>query len=91
MPKPRVAIFIGIVALAVLLWFVLARHIPLRYFAWFCLLTAAFIAIELTLAKSLGERIKQNRLLSIVLELALGSVFVAIFYLFAVYVYPGIR
>ena len=91
MPRPRVAIFISIVALAVLLWFVLARHMPLRYFAWFCLLTAAFITIELTVAKSLGERIKQNRTLSVLLELALGSVFVAIFYWFAVYVYPGTR
>jgi UDP-N-acetylmuramyl pentapeptide phosphotransferase/UDP-N-acetylglucosamine-1-phosphate transferase len=86
-----VALFIGIAVVSVLLWFHVARQMPLRYFAWFCLLTVAFITIELIVAKSLGERIKQNRVLSVTLEIALGSIFVAMFYWFAVYVYPGTR
>lgn len=85
----RIAIFISIVALAVLLWFVLARHMPLRYFAWFCLLTATFITIELILVKFLGERTRQNRIVSVFLEFALGCMFIAMFYWFAVHVYPG--
>jgi len=89
--RQSVAIFVGIVGLSVLLWFLLARQMPLRHFAWLCFLAGAFIAMELTVAKNFAERIKQNRGLGILLELILGSIFVATFYWFAVYVYPGTR
>lgn len=89
--KLSIATFAGIVTLAVLLWFLLARRMPFRYFSWFCLLTGAFMIVELVVARFFGERSKQNRMLKIALELALGSVFVVMFYLFAVYVYPGMR
>ncbi len=85
-------ILIGIFVISLLLgFFYLARQMPLRYFAWFCLLLGAYAALELTLVKSFSERIKQNRLIGILLELVLGVVFVAAFYWFAVYVYPGTR
>ena len=88
-------IFIGIVVISVLVWLYLARHIPLRRFGWFCLSTAAFVALEETLRNSLrkplSERIKQNRLLGILLELVLGALFVAAFYWFNAFVYPGTR
>jgi hypothetical protein len=76
--------------LFVLLWFHLARQMPLRYFAWFCLLTGVFIAVELVIAKYFANRI-QKRYLGILLELTLGFIFVAAFYLFAVHVYPGTK
>jgi len=85
------AIFIGIViAILPLFWF-LARHMPLRYLVWLYLLVGAYVVLEITVRKSFCERINQNRLLGIVLELVLGAIFVAAFYCFAVYVYPGTR
>jgi hypothetical protein len=83
-------IFIGTFAISIslLFWF-LARHMPLRYLVWLYLLTAAYVVLEITLRKSFSERINQNRFLGIVLELVLGAIFVAAFYCFAVYVYPG--
>lgn len=95
MPRtPRrlmVTIFISIIVLSVLLWFFLARQMPLRYFAWFCLLTGAFIGVELIIVGFFTKRISEKRYLGIILELILGGIFVAAFYLFAVYVYPGTR
>ncbi len=88
--KLSVTIFISIIVLSVLLWFHLVQQTPLRYFAWFCLLTGAFIVVELVIAKYLANRI-QKRYLGILLELVLGFIFVAAFYLFAVHVYPGTR
>jgi hypothetical protein len=91
-PRPSATIFIGILAISISLgfWF-LARHMPFRYFAWFCLLTGAYLAFGVILIKSFAERIKQSRLLGILLELVLGVVFVASYYWFAAYVYPGTR
>ena len=89
--KLSTAAFTGIVTLAVLQWFLLARRMPFRYFSWFCLPAGAFMIVELVVAKFFGERSEQNRMLRIALELALGSVFVVMFYLFAVHVYPGMR
>jgi RsiW-degrading membrane proteinase PrsW (M82 family) len=90
--RPGATIFIGIFAISISLmfWF-LARHMPLRYLVWLCLLTATYAVLEITLRKSFSERINQNRFLGIVLELVLGAIFVAAFYCFAVYVYPGTR
>ena len=62
---------------------------PLRYFAWFCLLIGAYVAVEVVMRKLFAKRIQHNRYLKIVLELALGILFVTAFYLFAVYAYPG--
>jgi hypothetical protein len=93
--RQSLTILIGIVVISVLVWLYLARHMPLRNFGWFCLSTAAFVALDLTLRKSLrkslSDRIKENPLLGILLELVLGAVFVASFYWFAAYVYPGSR
>jgi hypothetical protein len=85
-------IFVGtaVISIALLFWF-LARHMPLRYLARFCLLTGAYVALEITLRKSFSERINQTRRLGTVLELVLGVVFVAAFYWFAAYVYPGTK
>jgi hypothetical protein len=77
--------------ISALVWLYLARHMPLRRFGWFCFLTAAFVAVEVTFRKSLSEKIKQNRYLGILLELVLGAVFVAAFDWFTVWVYPGTR
>jgi hypothetical protein len=94
MSRPRLsaAIFLCILAILISLgfWF-LARHMPLRSFALFCLLTGAYVVLGLILLKSLSKRIKQNRLLGIAIELVLGAIFVAAFYWFAAYVYPGTR
>jgi asparagine N-glycosylation enzyme membrane subunit Stt3 len=86
------AILVGIFAISISLmfWF-LARHMPLRYFAWFCFLTGAYIAFGLALLKSFSEKFKENRPLEILLELVLAVVFVAAFSWFAAYVYPGTR
>jgi hypothetical protein len=85
-------IFIGmfVISVSLLFWF-LARHMPLRYLAWLYLLTGAYVILEITLRKSLSERINQNRVLGILLELVLGAVFVAAFYCLAVYAYPGTK
>ncbi len=63
----------------------------LRYFAWFCLLAAGYAAVELVMVKYFRVKIQHNSFLKVMLELALGILFVAAFYLFAVYVYPGMR
>jgi hypothetical protein len=69
----------------------LARHVPLRYFAWFCLLTGAYVAVEVMMRKLFAKRIEHSPYLKVMLELVLGILFVTAFYLFAVYVYPGMR
>jgi hypothetical protein len=84
-------IFVGFVVTSVLLWFYLARHMPLRYFTWFCLLTAAYVALGLVVFRSFADRIKQSRAFGLLVELLLGVVFIAAYYWFAVYVYPGDR
>ena len=89
--KLKAFIFASIIALSVLLWLHLARGMPLRYFAWFCLLTGAIIAIQYVIAKSFGARVEQNRKLRILLESILGIIFVVAFYFFAVYVFPGTK
>ncbi len=83
-------IFISMVGISIslLFWF-LAKHIPMRYLAWFCLMTGAYFVLEITLRKSFSEMINQNRFLGILLELVLGVLFVAAFYWFAAYVHPG--
>ena len=82
------ATFVAIIALSILLWLHLAREMPLRYLAWFSLLTGTYAAGELVVVRLLAERIKQNRHLRIQLELVLGIIFVTVFTLFAIYVYP---
>lgn len=82
-------IFIAIIVLSILLWLHLAREMPLRYFAWFSLLTGAYAAVELVAVRLFAEKMKQSRYLRIVLELVLGIIFVAVLTLFAIYVYPG--
>ena len=89
--RARVTVFASMLVLFAGLWFFLARHLPMRYFAWFCLLTGAFAAIELTLVKAFAGRIEKNRSFTTILDLLLGVVFVVAFYLFAEHVYPGAR
>jgi hypothetical protein len=84
-------ILVSIVVLSVLLWFHLARQMPLRYFVSFCLLLAAFMGLEFLISKSFAEGLKRKRHLKVLLELALGILFVTVFYLFAAHVYPGVR
>lgn len=88
--KLSATIFISMVAISIslLFWF-LAKYMPMRYLAWFCLMTGAYVVLEITVCKSFSERINQNRFLGILLELVLGVVFVAAFYWFAAYVHPG--
>ncbi len=81
-------IFVGIIVLSILLWLRLAREMPLRYFAWFSLMTGAYAAVELVVVRLFAEKMKQNRYLRILVELVLGIIFVAILTLFAIYVYP---
>ena len=83
--------FMSIVLVSFGMWVYLGRHIPLRGFAFLCLLTAAYIGIGLVLFKIFAEKLKQDRRFQILLELVLGAVFVAAFYLFAVYVSPGMK
>jgi hypothetical protein len=80
-----------IVLLTVVLWVYLGRHMASRDLALFCLLTAAYLAFELVLFRSLGEKIRQNRRFRIFLELVLAVVFVAAFYWFSEYVSPGMK
>ena len=87
--RVAVPIFIGIVVLTVLLGFLLARRMPLRYFAWFGLLTAAYMAVEQVVARAFAEKMEQSRYFKILVELVLGIIFVTAFTLFAVYIYPG--
>ncbi len=87
----RVSFFVSLLVLVGMLWLYLARHMPLRYFAWFFLLTGAYVAVEVMMRKSFARMIQHNRYLAILLELALGILFVTAFYLFGVYVYPGMR
>ncbi len=86
----RVTFFVSLLVFVGMLGLYLVRHMPLRYFAWFCLLVVGYAAVELVIVKYCGGKIQQNSHLKIVLELALGILFVTAFYLFAVYVYPGI-
>jgi hypothetical protein len=83
--------FVGFLVLAAMLWIYLARHMPFRYFAWFCLFIGAYIAVEVLMRKSLAKRIQDSAYLKIMFELALGILFVTAFYFFAVYVYPTMR
>jgi hypothetical protein len=87
----RAAFLVSLVALVGMLWLYLARHVPLRYFAWFCLLTGAYVAVEVMMRKLFAKRIEHSPYLKVMLELVLGILFVTAFYLFAVYVYPGMR
>jgi hypothetical protein len=81
-------IFVGIILLSIMLWLHLAREMPLRYFAWFSLLTGTYAAAELVVVRLFAGKVKQNRYLRILLELVLGIIFVAVFTLFAIHVYP---
>ena len=81
--------FTGVLAIVALLWLYLARNMPLRYFAFIGILTLGLAAVELTARKTLAKRIRETQRFELLLELVLGLVFVASFYLFAVYIYPG--
>ena len=87
----RVTFFVSLFAFVGMLGLYLVRHMPLRYFAWFCLLVVGYAAVELVMVRYFRRNIQKNSYLGVVLELALGILFVAAFYLFAVYVYPGMR
>ena len=81
--------FTGVLAIVALLWLYLARNTPLRYFALIGILTLGLTAVELTARKTLAKRIRETQRFELLLELVLVLVFVASFYLFAVYIYPG--
>jgi hypothetical protein len=85
----RVAFFVSLLVFVGMLGLFLARHMPLRYFAWFCLLTGAYVAVEVVMRKLFAKRIQDNPYLKMTFELVLGILFVTAFCLFAVYVYPG--
>ncbi len=83
--------FAGILAIAALLWLYLARNMPLRYFAFFAILTLGLAAIEITVRKTLAKRIQETPRFELLLELVLGLIFVVSFYMFAVHIYPGMK
>jgi len=64
---------------------------PLRYFAFFAILTLGLAAIEITVRKTLAKRIQETPRFELLLELVLGLIFVVSFYMFAVHIYPGMK
>jgi hypothetical protein len=82
-------IFVCIILIFTLMWLYVARHMPLHNFAWSCLLIGAYSALELTVRKSLSERINKNSRVGILLELGLALVFLALFYWFGMNILTG--
>jgi asparagine N-glycosylation enzyme membrane subunit Stt3 len=87
----KISMFTGVLAIAALLWLYLARNMPLRYVAFMGILTLGLVAVELTARKTLAKRIQETPRFELLLELALGLIFVVSFYLFAVHIYPGMK
>ena len=87
----RISIFTGVLAIGALLWLYLSRNTPPRYFAFIGILTLGLAAVELTARKTLAKRIRETPRFELFLELVLGLIFVVSFYLFAVYIYPGMK
>lgn len=67
----------------------LLRHMPRRYIVLLFLLTGGVTAVEVAVRRAFARRINETLLLRRVVDILSALIYFIVWYLFAVYIYPG--